>query len=270
MDAGSILGIVAGIALLSYAIGADGGLGAFWNLPAVMITLGGTIAATLINYRLGQVLGSFAVVKNVFFSRQISAPEVISLMVDYATRARREGLLALDRELAEVPDPFLARGLQLVVDGTDSELTRAILETDLYSLEQRHRAGQSIFDTMGSLAPSFGLVGTLIGLIKMLRTLHDPSSIGPGMSVALLTTFYGTLFAFLICIPLAGKLRVCHEEEWQVKQIMIEGLLAIQAGHNPRLVEQKLRAYLSPGVQRAMDRRAAAEQQTVVEEAEVG
>ncbi|MDQ7793174.1 MAG: motility protein A [bacterium] len=253
----SILGIVSGIGLLAYAIGADGGLGAFWNLPSVMITFGGTLAATVINYRMSQILGALGVLRNVFWSRHTQPAEVLALMVDYATRARREGLLALDRELPEVRDPFLAKGIQLVVDGTDSELTRSILETDLMALEKRHQSGQGIFEAMGSLSPSFGLVGTLIGLIKMLRTLDDPSTIGPGMSVALLTTFYGALFAFLICIPLAGKLRICHDEEYLVKRMTIEGLLAIQAGNNPRLVDQKLRAHLSPGTQRAIDRRAA-------------
>ncbi|HCC33657.1 MAG TPA: motility protein A [Clostridiales bacterium] len=258
MDPGAVLGLLSGIVLMTWAIGADGGLRAFWDLPAIMITFGGTLAATMLNYRLGQVLGGFKVLRNAFGNRRAQPEVIFQSMTDYATRARREGLLALDREIGEVKDPFLAKGLQLVVDGTDSEMTRAILETDLAALEQRHQAGQAVFETMGNFAPSFGLVGTLIGLIKMLRVMDDPSAIGPGMSVALLTTFYGALFAFLICLPLAGKLKVCHEEEWQAKQIMIEGLLAIQAGHNPRMIEEKLRAHLSPAAKRALERRESA------------
>lgn len=252
MDITSIIGIVVGLVLVVWAI-ATGGSGAagenllsFVDLPSVAITVGGTIAATLVNYPLGHVLSILPVVKNVFLGKSQHPLEVIRALTGFAERARREGLLALEEEASQLEDPFLRQGLSLVVDGTDPELVRSILETDLAFLEERHKAGAGIFDTMAALAPAFGMIGTLIGLIMMLKNLDDPGAIGPGMAVALLTTFYGSMMANLFFIPMAGKLKAKSAEEVLLKEVMIEGILSIQAGDSPRIVEEKLKAFLAP------------------------
>ena len=246
MDLATILGIVSGVGLLFWALIMGGSAGAFIHLPSMLITMGGTFAATLINYPLGQVIGVLKVLKNAFMGKEKKPEDLIADMVNLAQKARREGLLALESDAEEMRDPFLKRGIELLVDGTDSELVRGILETELSFVEDRHKRGQSLFETMGSLAPAFGMIGTLIGLIQMLRNLQDPESIGPGMATALITTFYGALAANLIFIPIAGKLKVKSSEEVFRKELTIEGVLSIQAGDNPRVVEQKLKAFLSP------------------------
>ena len=246
MDVATIVGIIAGLVLIFTAILSSGSLMTFWDLPSLMITVGGTAAATLINYPLGQIIRVFRIVQNVFRKSTMEPAQIITLLVSFADKARREGLLALEEEAEKVGDEFLAKGVQLVVDGSDPDLVRSILETELAFLEERHRAGQGIFLTMGTLAPAFGMVGTLIGLINMLRDLDSPETIGASMAVALVTTFYGVLFANLICIPVAGKLGVRSEQEILLKELVIEGVLSIQAGENPRIVAEKLKAFLSP------------------------
>lgn len=254
MDLATFLGIVAGVTLYVWAISDGGSLLNFWNLPSLAITLGGTLAATLINYPLSRLVGMVRVAKNAFFHRPIDPNETIATLTEFAEKARREGLLALEESVDQLEDEFLRKGLQLVVDGTDPELVRSILETELAFLEERHRAGAAIFDTMGMLAPAFGLIGTLIGLVNMLKNANDPEKIGPGMAVALLTTFYGAMLANFLFIPIAGKLRVRSAEEILNREVMIEGILSIQAGDNPRIVAEKLRSFLAPS-QRASRRR---------------
>lgn len=246
MDRGTWLGVISGIVLLSWALTMGGSLRAFWDVPSVMITLGGTIAATLIAYPLPKLIGVLKVVKNAFVSSNNNVEQVIGLLVRLSERARREGLLALEEELANIQDPFLRRGLQLVIDGTPPEAVKEILEDDIYYSDQRHAQGQSIFESMGSSAPAFGMLGTIIGLIQMLRLLDKPEKIGPAMAVALVTTFYGSVLANLVFIPLAGKLRVKAGEEALFKGLMLQGILAIQAGENPRLVEEKLKCFIPP------------------------
>lgn len=252
MDIATFGGIIAGIVLLGWAMASGSSLLIFWNPPSLMITVGGTFAATLINYPLRQMLGVVGVLKNAFFKKAMDPSEVISILVSFAEKARREGLLALEDDAQQLEDGFLQKGIQLVVDGTDPELVRSILETELAFLEDRHKAGQGIFETMGALAPAFGMIGTLIGLIQMLKNLDDPSAIGPGMAVALLTTFYGALMANLIFIPIAGKLKVKSAEEVLLKEVMIEGILSIQSGDNPRIVEEKLKAFLAPKTRKSI------------------
>jgi len=253
MDLATLLGIMAGAGLLLWAIASGGSLRAFWHVPSLAITLGGTLGATLINYQLSQVIGVVRVLKNVFIRKSMLPAEVIALLVSFAERARREGLLALEDEAEKLDDYFLRKGIQLVVDGTDPELVRNILETELSFLEGRHKSGQAIFSTMGALAPAFGMMGTLIGLISMLRNLESPETIGPGLAVALVTTFYGVLFANLLFIPMAGKLKVKSTEEMLIKEVMLEGILSIQAGDNPRIVEEKLKAFLAPTLRQGID-----------------
>ncbi|MGE5588731.1 MAG: motility protein A [Clostridia bacterium] len=246
MDLTTFIGIIAGLTLVGTAIQMGGSVRSFIDIPSVMITIGGTVAATLINFRLDDVKNVLRVTKVAFTRRPAQLTAVIVQIISLAELARREGLLALDNSLDKVKDEFLRHGLQLVVDGVDATVIREVLETDLDAIEERHKMGRKLFDQMALFAPAFGMIGTLIGLIQMLRNINDPSSIGPGMAVALVTTFYGAILAYLVFIPISGKLGVRASEEALEKQILIEGILAIQSGDNPRIVEEKLRAFLPP------------------------
>lgn len=241
----SLVGILIGFALVFYAIFSGGDLRSFLDFDSILITVGGTIGATIASYP-WSTLKNISKVLRVLRTPSVLEPRaIIELLVGYAEKARREGLLALEDDVDEMAEPFLRKGVQLIVDGTDPELVRSILETELSFIEDRHNANASVFDTMGALAPAFGMLGTLIGLIQMLRNLDDPSTIGSGMAVALVTTFYGSLIANLFCMPIASKLRSNSRAEILLKEVMIEGILSIQAGENPRIVEEKLKAFLA-------------------------
>ena len=171
-------------------------------------------------------------------------------MVELAEQARREGILAIERHIDNIDDDFMKSGIQLAVDGSEPEVMRNIMENELNNLQNRHKLGQAIFTAMGMYAPAFGMIGTLIGLIKMLRTLDDPTQIGAGMAVALVTTFYGAVFANLIFLPIAGKLRTRSEKEVLERELIIEGILAIQSGDNPRIIRGKLLTFLAPSARK--------------------
>jgi chemotaxis protein MotA len=223
-----------------------GSIAIFINVPSMILVLGGTIASTLINFPLGDVLGVFNTAKNSFIQR-LSAPEsLIEKLVEFATVARREGILALESHAAEANDSFLQKSVQLAIDGTAPELIKDILTTEIAFTEDRHAMGQSVVSAMALYAPAFGMIGTLVGLVQMLTSMDDPSQIGVGMAVALLTTLYGALLANVILLPLVGKLKVRTATELLQKEIIIEGILSIQSGDNPRIVEQKLKAFVSP------------------------
>jgi len=254
VDLATVLGIIGGVVLFSIAIVANGSILEFVHVPSMLIVLGGTFAATLINFPLPSVLEVSRILKNVFLEKTKNPDEIIRILVDLAETARREGLLALEDTAYQMDDDFLKKGVLLIVDGTDPELVKNILETELAFLEDRHRTGQSIFETMGALAPAFGMIGTLIGLIQMLKNLEDPDAIGPGMAVALITTFYGALLSNFVFVPIAGKLKVRSNEEILLKEVMIEGMLSIQAGENPRIIEEKLKAFLSPKARSSLDK----------------
>ena len=259
MDITTFIGIISGVFVLIVAIFMGGGLAIFINVPSMMVVVGGTFAATLINYPLPEMLRLIKVVKNAFLHKVISPVETINKLVHFAEIARKNGMLALDKELKEIEDAFLREGMQLAVDGMDPELIRNVLEVEKAFLEERHTVGQGICKAMGKYAPAFGMLGTLIGLIQMLRHLDDPTQIGPGMAVALITTFYGALMANLLFLPLAGKLETLSQQEMLLKDLAIEGILAIQAGDSPRIVEQKLRAFLAPHLRAGIKRRRAGE-----------
>mgnify|MGYP000992176488 CR=1 FL=1 len=241
----SLVGIVIGFALVFYAIFSGGDLRSFLDFDSVLITVGGTIGATIASYPWSTVKNIGKVVRTLGASTVLEPKAIIELLVGYAEKARREGLLALEDDVDAMADPFLKKGVQLIVDGTDPELVRSILETELSFIEDRHNANANVFDTMGALAPAFGMLGTIIGLISMLQNLEDPSTIGTGMAVALVTTFYGSLISNLFCMPIASKLRSNSKAEILLKEVMIEGILSIQAGENPRIVEEKLKAFLA-------------------------
>ena len=247
MDIGTILGMICGFGLVIVAMGMGGGLGWFVNAPSALIVMGGTLGAVLINYPLADILGVMKVAKNVVFAPPLmKTGKAIELLVDMSKTARREGILALENKIDTIGDSFLVKGVELVVDGVEPNVLSKILYTDLEFAEERHRLGAEIFTTMGNFAPAMGMVGTLIGLVKMLMQMEDPSSIGPAMAVALITTFYGVILANLLFLPIAGKLRTRSSQEVMVKQLIINGILSVQAGDNPRMVEQKLHSFLSP------------------------
>ncbi len=247
MDLATLLGIIIGSVLLVVSIAIEGDVSLFWSFSSVLIVFGGTFAAIMINFSMSQVLSVFPLLRVAFLQKATNNLGVIETLVEFAETSRREGLLALEEKAMALDEPFLQKGIQLVVDGTDAGLVRSILEIELAFLEERHRLGQRIFEQMGALSPAFGMIGTLIGLIAMLGDLNDPDQIGIGMAVALITTLYGAVAANLIFIPVAGKLRLKSDEEILIKQVMIEGILSIQAGENPRIVEEKLKSFLSPG-----------------------
>jgi chemotaxis protein MotA len=188
----------------------------------------------------------FSSLKHVFFYREMDSENLIKSIIDLANVARKEGLLALEEAAQQLKDDFLQKGVLLIVDGTDPELVRNILETELSFIEDRHKSNQGMFEYMATAAPGFGMLGTLIGLINMLANLSDPSTVGPNMAVAIITTLYGSLIANVFCNPVVSKLKLRSSQESLMKEVMLEGMLSIQAGENPRIIEEKLKAFMSP------------------------
>lgn len=255
MDIATLIGMIAGVGLIGWAIvsGAGDKVSGFIDPPSVAIVIGGMAAATLISSPLKAVLGVANVVKKAFLQKPLSPEKLIDDLVSYAEIARRDGILSLENVTKDIDDEFVVKGIQMAIDGTDPELIEQILTSELDSVAERHASGKNIFDTMGKYAPSFGMIGTLIGLIIMLQNMADPSKIGDGMAVALLTTLYGALMANLICLPLADKLGKRSSEELLLKEIVIRGVMSIQSGDNPRVVEQKLKTFLSPSMRAQME-----------------
>ncbi len=245
-DIATLLGLFGGTLLILLSIMVSGGLAAFINIPSLFVVVGGTIAAVLVQYPLNDVLGVIGVMRKTLLTKTAEPTRLIETIVQFAEEARREGLLALEKHIREIDDDFIKDGLQLAIDGTEPELLREILDTEMGNLEDRHGKGHGILQAFGTFAPAFGMIGTLIGLVIMLQNMKDPSTIGPAMAVALITTFYGAVLANLIFLPLAGKLKERTKEEVKVREMIMEGILAIQSGDNPRLVEQKLKTFLPP------------------------
>jgi len=245
MDIATVTGLLATSVLVVMAIG-PGSLGGFINPPSVMITVGGTLGATLVAFPIAEVFGVGKIMRNTVFCKTRSPGEVIRILVDFSSKARRDGILALESAVKEVDDAFMTRGIQLAVDGQEPDAIEAILTTEIEAMRERHRKGADILATMGALSPAMGMIGTLVGLVLMLQNMSDPSTIGPAMAVALLTTFYGALMANVVFNPLATKLRLRSAEETNLKEMTREGILSIAAGDNPRIVEQRLHAHLQP------------------------
>ena len=244
MDIATVFGILMAGALVISAIVLGGSPAWFISVPSLMIVIGGTVGATLLSYPITQVLGVFKVVRNVFFHRTKSAMEIIEKMVEFGKLARREGILAFEPRMQEIDDPFFSKGLSLAIDGMESTSIKEVLSTEIQYVEERHYLGAEIFTTMAAYAPAVGLMGTIIGLVQMLMQMDDPGKIGPPMAVALLTTFYGTVLANLLLMPIAAKLKTRSRQEILIKELVLEGLLAIQAGESHRVIEQKLKAFL--------------------------
>ncbi len=249
MDLATILGLIAALGMLLYAMvtGADGDfMNTFIDTPSVILVVGGSVGVTMVACRLDRFLALAKIVKNAFFVPASKPKELIGQLVKLSDVARREGILSLQNTIAELKDPFLANGLQLVVDGTDADTIKQVLDMEMDALEQRHSEGKGVLDMAGKYAPAFGMMGTLVGLVLMLKNMDDVSKIGPGMAIALLTTLYGAAIANVICLPLADKLTAKHDEEMLNLEIGKAGILGLQAGDNPRILEMKLAVFLSP------------------------
>lgn len=249
MDLASIIGLVIGCGFLLYGMMSGGGasqLVLFWNAPSLMIVLGGCMAAVMVNYPMANVISTIKIAQHVFKSSGTDSSQMIGTMVSFAEKARREGLLALEDEVSRLDDLLMKKGIQLVIDGTEPDQVRNILEIELSFIEERHRLGKQIFDAMAMYAPAFGMIGTLIGLIQMLANLDDPSTIGGSMAIALITTLYGAILANLLFSPMAGKLAVKSDDEMLYLHVMVEGIVSIQNGENPRIVQEKLASFFSP------------------------
>jgi len=247
MDLATVLGIVISFGLVLSAIMMGGSLLIFVSVPSLLIVLGGTIGATLVNYPLKRVISVMSVFKKTLFAQDLSPQETIDQFKDYADRARREGILSLEPIINGIDDPYLKKGLQLTVDGLEPQAIQEILESEIANTEARHSDGQDILKSFGEYAPALGMIGTVIGLVQMLQTMSDPSSIGPAMAVALITTFYGACLANLVFIPMAGKLKSRSNSEIRIKEMQLEGVLAISRGENPRIIQEKLSCFQAIG-----------------------
>lgn len=251
MNIASLAGLLLGLVMVIVGIFTSGGLSAFANfgdVPSFFITIGGSLAGVLMSYQLPDFINGYKGIRLIFRNETADVGEVIRNIINLSNIARKEGLLALEEAASGIEDAFLKKGIMLVVDGTDPELVRGILETDLICVEDRHKKVIGVWEKWGELGPAWGMIGTLIGLINMLKKLDDPSAIGPQMAVALLTTLYGSLIANWLCSPTAEKLKAMNATEIMLKEVTVEGLLSIQAGENPRVIEEKLKSFLSPTV----------------------
>lgn len=247
MDPGALMGMVIGGALILVSIIFEGGaesIPGYINMPAMMITIGGTLAATLIRFPIPMVIGAIAVVKKSVFVKIGSADEEISRLIQFCKISRREGLLGLEKEIEKLKDAFLIKAVRLLVDGSDTDTLHGILGTEIDNMRIRHGAGKGIVEFAGTVFPAFGMVGTVLGLIAMMRKLDDPSHIGEAMAVAFIATFYGVTFSNLILLPLAGRLETLSKKELFLKEIIMEGVVSIQRGDSPMVLEEKLKAFL--------------------------
>ncbi len=258
MDIASVVGLLLGFALMVIAIAIAPGasFAAFIDYPSVMVVCGGATAAVLVCFPLKDVLAAVRVVKNVFFNKQEDVCELIELIVSLAETARRDGLLALEGRIEEIDNPFVILGIQMAVDGTRPEVIEDIMRTEMDAVAARHSDGKKVVDQAGRFAPAFGMIGTLMGLIIMLGQLDDPDALGPGMAVALITTLYGAVISNVVMLPCAEKLGYLNQRELLVMEIAVRGIMGIQSGENPRVIEQKLTTFIPPRLRTAAEEAA--------------
>ena len=248
MDIATIGGLVAGLLIVGIVMIMDGGSPAelFAHPSAILLIFGGSISATTITTSLKTTLSIPGLLKQAMNVNKFEVVKSIELLVKMADRARRDGLLALEEESKKIVDPFMQKGIMMVVDGTDPSEVKAILETNIQQIRVRHKVGIGFFASAGGFAPTFGIIGTVMGLISVLKQLDDPNALATSIAAAFLATLWGLLFANLIYLPISGKLKAKSDEEVHVREMQLEGILSIQAGQNPRIVREKLSAYLSP------------------------
>ena len=246
MDVAAVVGTVVVMATTVGGMFMSGSIGGYISVPSVLIVLGGCMGATMLTSNMRTVKATPKLLKMIYKPRKWDPLETIHKIVEFGEKARREGVLSLDRELKNIDDEYMVKAVQLLVDGTEPEMIKDILENELIFTEERHQEGVEMFNVAGQLAPAFGFLGTLIGLIAMLGKLSDPDALGPAMAVALITTLYGVMLSNMLFLPFAGKLKLRNTVEALVKTLIIEGVMSIQSGDNPRMVEDKLKTFLAP------------------------
>lgn len=257
MDIASIIGLLGSFGLMIFGMVNGKGFGvitdSFLHGPSALITFGGAIGAMLASNTMKGFISGLKSFTLILKAPKSSEMDTIKSIIDLSNLARREGLLALEESANNLDDDFMKKGIMLIVDGTDPELVRSILEAELVNVDSRHQANIGFWKGLGAMGPAWGMIGTLIGLINMLKDLSDPDSIGPNMAVALITTLYGSILANWICTPVSSKLTALNDMEIKLKEVMIEGILSIQAGENPRVIEEKLKSFLSPTDRKGFD-----------------
>ncbi|MDR0665333.1 MAG: motility protein A [Helicobacteraceae bacterium] len=246
MDLGSVIGIIMVLGLLGFAILLGVGLGPYLDLPSALIVIGGASSSVLIAFKLEQVKNIGKIIGVVFKPQTFDIPAIVRKLVEYSTIARRDGILALETPVNQEDNLFLKKGLSMAVDGNEPDMIRSLLELESEEASSRHKGYAAILDQFASLAGSFGMIGTLIGLVAMLINMSDPSSIGPAMAVAIITTLYGAITGNAIAAPMSYLLNIRNNDEMMVRNLIIEGIMSIQAGDNPRMLEQKLLGLLPP------------------------
>lgn len=246
MDRSTSIGLISGFALISMGILIEGSLLAFWSFSSLIIVLGGVIASALVNFTLDDVLRTFDAVKVAFDGRKIDMLSRIEMFTMFARRARRNGLLVLDQDIQFIDDRFMKQAMELAIDGTTEENLKHIIEAEIKNLQRRHETAITVLERMSSYSPAYGMIGTLIGLIIMLGNLDDPNAVGPGMAVALITTFYGSIFANLVFTPLAGKLHELSQKELVEKEMAKQGIISLANAENPRIMERKMLSFVTP------------------------
>lgn len=245
MDLATLIGLIGGFAIVIMAMILGGSLSMFFDVPSTLIVFGGTLFVALMKFSVGQFLGAGKTVAKTFMFKMDKPEELIDLIVELADAARKGGLLSLEGK--EISNDFLAKGIQLLVDGHDADVVKSLLTKDKNLAIERHKIGSKVWGSMGDIGPAMGMIGTLVGLVAMLSNMDDPKSIGPSMAVALLTTLYGAMLANMVAIPFADKLKLRMDEEALIKSMIIDALMGIQAGQNPRVIESMLRTYLPEG-----------------------
>lgn len=263
VDIATLIGLVFGFIMVIFGIVSSAGFSAivesFIDVPSIIITFGGTISCLITSYTLKDLITNLKGAAIAFKDPKLDHGAVITKIIELSNVARKEGLLALEEVASNLEDEFMKKGILLIVDGTEPELVRGILETELANMDERHKKISGFFEYMAAMGPAWGMIGTLIGLVNMLAKLDDLSTVGPNMAVALITTLYGSLIANWIATPIANKLKLINNNEYQMKEIVIEGLLSIQAGENPRVIEEKLKSFLSPGARQTAGEEAGGE-----------
>jgi len=255
MNMGTLVGVLGALAMVVSSILMSGNsMGAFIDIPSLALVLIGSYFALMVAYSLTDSLGVFAAISLTFKQPMFNSQGIIQKMVSFSEKARREGLLALEDELEDLEDEFMKKGLRLVVDGTDATVIRDIMELELSQMQTRHSFKIKLINMWATLVPGLGMLGTVMGLVGMLRNLDDKASIGPNMALALITTFYGSLFSNVFFIPWANKLGVFDNEEASVREMIIEGVLSIQSGDNTRILALKLLSYLNPVARGAIEK----------------
>jgi chemotaxis protein MotA len=259
MDIATLLGIFAGLGLviLSILLGEGvAGFKPFMNYEAALIVMGGTFCALLVNYPISQVFGLFKVLKKVLTTSGEDTSEIVTTFVNFAKKGRTEGFLALEGDVKVLKNDFLKRGVQLVIDGSDQEFIRNMMETELGFIRERHKVGQEIFNSLGTYSPAFGIIGTVLGMVLMLNSISNVEEVPRRMALCLAAAFFGLGSGYMFFLPMGGKLRRRSEEELLIKEIIIRGVLLLQSGVSPSIMEANLKAYLEPS-KRAMIQKAA-------------